>query len=241
MNSSPEIDKLAPALLAAQQAVCSPRIDSTAKTDKYSYRYASLPEVRNAIVPIFLSQGLAIVQVPGVGDRGPRLVTRLIHSSGQWIEVGEVELPAARQDPQGYGSALTYARRYSLLCAAAIAPDEDDDGAAAMPQQQARQQAQASTAQQHGGQAPTQRGQQARRPTAPRARQGDPLARAQHDMLDLVRLAESHGYAEHHLLDWYGLQRLDQMTIEQYQHAVSGFRELAARKAAGTRQSAGTR
>jgi hypothetical protein len=54
------------------------------------------------------------------------VVTRLLHKSGQWME-GEFTMPGVKQDPQGYGSALTYARRYSLAAFAGVATGEDDD------------------------------------------------------------------------------------------------------------------
>jgi hypothetical protein len=53
-----------------------------------------------------------------------------LHESGQTIRSGKLHVPAAKQDPQGYGSALTYARRYSLMAACGIAPEDDDGNAA---------------------------------------------------------------------------------------------------------------
>jgi hypothetical protein len=46
------------------------------------------------------------------------------------MSAGKLHVPAAKQDPQGYGSALTYARRYSLMAACGIAPEDDDGNAA---------------------------------------------------------------------------------------------------------------
>jgi len=57
------------------------------------------------------------------------LDTRLLHSSGEWIE-GRMTLPVSKADAQGYGSALTYARRYGLCAAVGIAPEDDDGNAA---------------------------------------------------------------------------------------------------------------
>jgi len=51
------------------------------------------------------------------------------HESGETLECGKLHVPAAKQDPQGYGSALTYARRYSLMAACGIAPEDDDGNA----------------------------------------------------------------------------------------------------------------
>ena len=56
--------------------------------------------------------------------------TVFVHESGETLECGILHVPAAKQDPQGYGSALTYARRYSLMAAAGIAPEDDDGNSA---------------------------------------------------------------------------------------------------------------
>jgi hypothetical protein len=53
--------------------------------------------------------------------------TVFVHESGEMLECGIVHFPATKKDPQGYASALTYGRRYSLMAACGIAP-EDDDG-----------------------------------------------------------------------------------------------------------------
>jgi hypothetical protein len=56
--------------------------------------------------------------------------TMFIHESGEMLECGTLHVPASKQDPQGYGSALTYARRYSLMAACGIAPEDDDGNSA---------------------------------------------------------------------------------------------------------------
>jgi hypothetical protein len=55
--------------------------------------------------------------------------TVFVHESGEMLECGKLHVPAAKHDPQGYGSALTYARRYSLMAACGIAPEDDDGNA----------------------------------------------------------------------------------------------------------------
>jgi hypothetical protein len=59
--------------------------------------------------------------------------TVFIHESGEMLEGGRLFVPAAKADPQGFGSALTYARRYSLMAACCIAPEDDDGNHAARP------------------------------------------------------------------------------------------------------------
>jgi hypothetical protein len=58
-----------------------------------------------------------------------------LHESGESLSSGKLHVPAAKQDPQGYGSALTYARRYSLMAACGIAPEDDDGNAASRKQE----------------------------------------------------------------------------------------------------------
>jgi hypothetical protein len=59
--------------------------------------------------------------------------TIFIHSSGEQISSGKLHVPATKHDAQGYGSALTYARRYSLMTACGIAPEDDDGNSASKP------------------------------------------------------------------------------------------------------------
>jgi len=66
------------------------------------------------------------------------VTTVFLHESGETWESGPLHVPAAKQDPQGYGSALTYARRYSLMAACGIAPEDDDGNAASAPVKQQR-------------------------------------------------------------------------------------------------------
>jgi hypothetical protein len=56
--------------------------------------------------------------------------TVFVHESGEMLECGIVHFPAVKHDPQGYASALTYARRYSLMASCGIAPEDDDGNAA---------------------------------------------------------------------------------------------------------------
>src|SRR5690606_24979315 len=77
-----------------------------------------------------------IVQQTDIEDARTVLITRLVHESGEWI-AGKYPIHPVKADPQGEGSALTYARRYALMAIAGIAP-EDDDGNAAVKAAQAQ-------------------------------------------------------------------------------------------------------
>ncbi|MDA8311458.1 MAG: ERF family protein [Actinomycetota bacterium] len=129
MRSSEQIDQLAAALAAAQAAFPPVKKDRTATVPTktggtYSYHYADLTDLLDAVRPVLTANGLAVVQ----GGTGERMVTRLVHTSGQWIE-SDGTLPATQATPQGLGSAITYARRYWLSALLGIAAEEDDDGA----------------------------------------------------------------------------------------------------------------
>jgi|18_taG_2_1085343.scaffolds.fasta_scaffold17568_3 hypothetical protein len=92
-------------------------------------RYADLGNVWAACRGPLTQNGLAIHQAVRVnGDL--RLVTRVMHSSGQWLEDDGIPLLLDKQNMQGLGSALTYARRYGLMAAVGIAPEDDDGNAA---------------------------------------------------------------------------------------------------------------
>jgi hypothetical protein len=107
----------------------------------YQYRYASLADIHTAVLPILAKHGLAWITMPTLRTEGHRyvLLCELAHTSGE-SRTCEMPLPEACS-AQDLGSAITYARRYSLCAIVGIAPDEDDDGAAApaavaAPQQQ---------------------------------------------------------------------------------------------------------
>jgi hypothetical protein len=125
VKSSEKIDKLCEAMVKAQAEAKAPPLDAV--NPHFKNRYASLGAVRDAIVPVFNRHGLYLMQSPGTSERGPALTTLIFHSSGQWLELEPLSLPVQRQDAQGYGSALTYARRYALLAVAGVVADEDDD------------------------------------------------------------------------------------------------------------------
>jgi hypothetical protein len=74
--------------------------------------------------------GIALIQRTSEDSTGVTVETVFVHESGEMMECGKLHVPATKQDAQGYGSALTYARRYSLMAAAGIAPEDDDGNAA---------------------------------------------------------------------------------------------------------------
>lgn len=119
------IDKLAAALAKAQGEIGGAK--KTGENPHFKSKYADLASVVEAIREPFAKQGLATHQAYRSNDGNLHIVTRIIHSSGQWMEDDGVPLLLSKQDMQGLGSASTYARRYGLMAAAGVAP-EDDDG-----------------------------------------------------------------------------------------------------------------
>jgi len=123
MKTSEQISELAAALAAAQGMMENAIMNRT--NPHFKTKYADLAAVLNAARKPLSANGLAVVQTIGDGV----LHTRLLHTSGQWI-ASEHPLPMSGR-PQEIGSALTYARRYSLSALIGIAADEDDDANAA--------------------------------------------------------------------------------------------------------------
>jgi hypothetical protein len=128
MQSSATIKELATALAKAQAEMKNPTFDST--NPHFKNKFASLSAVREAVTPILTKHGLAITQFPKTGDGVAGCVSRLMHASGEWIEE-ECLLPLDKNNAQGAGSCITYARRYSLQGIAGVVAEEDDDANAA--------------------------------------------------------------------------------------------------------------
>ena len=129
MNKSDQLDLLATALAVAQGQIKNASKDS--KNPFFKSAYSTLTSVRDAINDVFTQNGLAITQLLGNDDHGVTVETVLLHKSGQWLS-GVVSVRPVKDDPQALGSAVTYARRYSLSAIAGIASEIDDDGEAAM-------------------------------------------------------------------------------------------------------------
>lgn len=128
MRSSEQINELASALHKAQSEMGGAVKDSANPFFKSSY--ADLTSVIKAIKQPFADNGLSYTQFPVSDEIGVGVSTKLMHISGQWLEMSYI-LPIVKRDPQAAGSAITYARRYALQSIAGI-PTADDDAEAAM-------------------------------------------------------------------------------------------------------------
>lgn len=93
-------------------------------------KYADLGACIEAVIDALHDNGIALIQHTAESDKGIIISTTFLHQSGEIYEAGSLFVPASQQTPQAYGSALTYARRYSLMTACGIAPEDDDGNAA---------------------------------------------------------------------------------------------------------------
>jgi hypothetical protein len=124
MNKSDSIKELATALNKAQAEMSGAKKKAT--NPFFKVKYSDLNAVVDAIRIPFCDNGLSYSQFPLFDNGCVGVETILMHESGEWIS-SVLMLPMVKQDPQAAGSAITYARRYSLQSIAGI-PSEDDDG-----------------------------------------------------------------------------------------------------------------
>jgi hypothetical protein len=102
----------------------------SANNPHFKSKYADLSAVMDAVKPALINHGLFFTQAMHDAEGGVCVETIIHHRAGESYSCGKLFVPASKQDAQGFGSALTYARRYSLMTAFGI-PAEDDDGNAA--------------------------------------------------------------------------------------------------------------
>ena len=129
MNRSDSIKELATALCKAQAEMAGAKKD--ANNPAFNSKYADLASVWDAARPSLTKNGLSVAQftVPTEANE-VQVETILMHSSGEWVS-GVIAIPVSKDNAHGYGSALTYARRYALAAAVGIAPEDDDANEAA--------------------------------------------------------------------------------------------------------------
>lgn len=124
---SDDIAELAMALSKAQGEIED--ASKGAENPYFKSKYADLAAVRSVIREPLAKNNLSIVQLPSTIEGGAIVKTILMHSSGQFIQ-NELFMPASKNDPHGLGSAISYARRYSLMSVLCLAADDDDGNAA---------------------------------------------------------------------------------------------------------------
>lgn len=118
------------ALLEIQEAGIE-GVTKDAKNPHFKNTYIQLGTLLDRVVPELTKRGILLTQTPSAAGPNPALTTSLLHvPSGTEIK-GTVPLMLERDNPQGLGSAITYARRYALMSMLCLVADEDDDGQAA--------------------------------------------------------------------------------------------------------------
>jgi len=103
----------------------------------FKSKYADLTSCIDAVMDGLNANGIALMQRSFECKDGVMVETTFIHESGEVMESGLFHVPASKHDAMGFGSALTYARRYSLMTACGIS-SEDDDGVAASPRPESK-------------------------------------------------------------------------------------------------------
>lgn len=167
-------------------------------------KYADINAVIDAIKPALINHGLFFTQHPKPSENGITVETVLHHAGGEHLSLGELFVPANKHDAQGFGSALTYARRYALVTAFGV-PVEDDDGNAA-----ARGQSRESAV---SPSQPTQR-----------------LAEA--DLTKIIQLCEAVGGNQAALIcNAYKIDALPELTPSQAQAVIGKLNDKLAQKA----------
>jgi len=136
-KKSETISKLAVALVKAQGEITA--ISKDGANPHFKSKYATLDNIIDETRPILARHGLAILQMPGGDGENVIMRTMLMHESGEWLETEPLVMRPAKNDPQGMGSCITYARRYSYSALLSISTDEDDDGNGASHAPQSQQ------------------------------------------------------------------------------------------------------
>lgn len=131
-------DALDEALAKVQGAVEAALKDSV--NPHFKNKYADLTAVWDACREPLKDNGINVTQWPVHGDDDRLHMITRVACKGQWM-MAHFSMPVPQQTPQGFGSAITYAKRYTLSAALGIVADDDDDGNTAS-QGQAKQQAQ---------------------------------------------------------------------------------------------------
>jgi hypothetical protein len=131
VTHSESINEIATALSKAQAVIAGAVKDKT--NPHFKNDYADLSSVWDACRKPLTDHGLSVVQTAATDEGKVGVTTILMHASGQWIQDTLLMRPT-KDDPQGVGSCITYARRYALAAMVGVAPADDDGNAASTAQ-----------------------------------------------------------------------------------------------------------
>ena len=203
------MQKISTAFVKAQKAF-GPAL-KTSTNPHFKSKYADLAACIEAVIDALNNNGIALVQQSHHCEDGVIVETLFVHESGEVISGGKFHVVASKQDPQGYGSAMTYARRYSLQAACGIAPEDDDGNRAIAP---------TPTVQKPTVQKPT-----VQKPTKPVA---EPLERELRTKEELLKIINEASSPEILAVFWKALT-LDERDLARTEASVKGT-ELKAAK-----------
>lgn len=129
MRQSEKIGEFTKAFVEAQKVFKAAEKDGA--NPHFHSNYATIESVIDSVVPALNAKGIAVIQRPAADDQyqGACLETMLIHTSGEWMS-SLIRIPSGKNDAHGFGSAYTYARRYSLAAMCGIKQFDDDGNAA---------------------------------------------------------------------------------------------------------------
>jgi len=119
---------IATALVKAQREF-GPAL-KTSTNPHFRSKYADLSACVEAVIDALNNNGIYLMQLTEEHEAGVKVSTTFIHESGEQLSGGSLFMPASKHDAQGFASALSYARRYSLMAACGIAPEDDDGNSA---------------------------------------------------------------------------------------------------------------
>jgi hypothetical protein len=123
MNTSEQTNDIIAALVACQEEMRAVKADTN---PHFKSKYAKLDNILDTIKPHLKAHGLVVLQSIDTHDRKIECATTVFHTSGQWIE-SKAAVEADKGTPQGFGSAITYVRRYGIAAALGIGLMDDDD------------------------------------------------------------------------------------------------------------------
>lgn len=129
MSTSESTENILKAIHNVQQSLEVIGKRDKADVGSYSYKYAGMTTIWNHLKPLLKQEELTVIQTPTSGENGivgDFLQTTIYHASGEYI-TDKMRLVITRDDPQGFGSAITYARRYALTAMLGIVTDDDND------------------------------------------------------------------------------------------------------------------
>lgn len=126
MKTSENINELAKAMSEAQKTMKPASKDAV--NPYFKSKYSNISAVWESIRSPLTDNGLTVWQDVITCDKTVSVSTRIVHSSGQWVEFGPLIIPLLKLDAQVIGSATSYAKRYALCAAVGVVSDDDDDG-----------------------------------------------------------------------------------------------------------------